>query len=111
MVELALILLVAIVGKFAGAYFGARLQGVRNRQAGAVATLMNTRGLTEIVILTVGLQLGILDSELFSLMVVMALVTTVMAGPLLSLIYPGSGSSATSRRRRRRRWASRMPTG
>jgi len=87
-VELALILLVAIVGKFAGAYFGARLQGVRNRQAAAVATLMNTRGLTEIVILTVGLQLGILDSELFSLMVVMALVTTVMAGPLLSLIYP-----------------------
>ncbi len=87
-VELTLILLVAIVGKFAGAYFGARLQGVRTRQAGAVATLMNTRGLTEIVILTVGLQLGILDSELFSLMVVMALVTTVMAGPLLSVIYP-----------------------
>ena len=49
---------------------------------------MNTRGLTEIVILTVGLQLGILDGELFSLMVVMALVTTVMTGPLLSLIYP-----------------------
>jgi hypothetical protein len=49
---------------------------------------MNTRGLTEIVILTVGLQLGILDDKLFSLMVVMALVTTAMAGPLLSLIYP-----------------------
>ncbi len=49
---------------------------------------MNTRGLTEIVILTVGLQLGVLDGELFSLMVVMALVTTVMAGPVLSLIYP-----------------------
>jgi Kef-type K+ transport system membrane component KefB len=87
-VELLLILLVAIAGKFAGAYFGARLQGVRNRQAGVLATLMNTRGLTEIVILTVGLQLGILDGKLFSLMVVMALVTTVMAGPLLTLIYP-----------------------
>jgi Kef-type K+ transport system membrane component KefB len=86
--ELVLILLVAIVGKFAGAYAGARLQGVRNRQAGALATLMNTRGLTEIVILTVGLQLGILNTHLFSLMVVMALVTTIMAGPLLSLIYP-----------------------
>ena len=49
---------------------------------------MNTRGLTEIVILTVGLQLKILDGELFSLMVVMALVTTVMAGPLLAVIYP-----------------------
>src|SRR5262249_20990948 len=70
--ELILILAVAIVGKFAGAYGGARLQGVRPRQAGALATLMNTRGLTEIVILTIGLQLGILDGELYSLMVVMA---------------------------------------
>src|SRR5262249_27794566 len=58
------------------------------RQAGALATLMNTRGLTEIVILTVGLQLGILDTGLFSLMVVMALVTTGMAGPILAVIYP-----------------------
>ncbi len=86
--ELGAILVVAIAGKFLGAYLGARLQGVRSRQAGALATLMNTRGLTEIVILTVGLQLGILDGELFSLMVVMALVTTVMAGPLLTWIYP-----------------------
>jgi Kef-type K+ transport system membrane component KefB len=88
LLELALILSVAIVGKFAGAFLGARLQRVPARQAGALATLMNTRGLTEIVILTVGLQLGILDTSLFSLMVVMALVTTVMAGPLLTLIYP-----------------------
>jgi Kef-type K+ transport system membrane component KefB len=86
--ELALILLVAIAGKFLGAFAGARLQRVPNRQAAVLATLMNTRGLTEIVILTVGLQLGVLDGELFSLMVVMALVTTVMAGPVLTLIYP-----------------------
>jgi Kef-type K+ transport system membrane component KefB len=87
LLELVAILVVAIGGKFLGAFFGARLQGVRNRQAGALATLMNTRGLTEIVILTVGLQLGILNTKLFSLMVVMALVTTVMTGPLLGLIY------------------------
>ncbi|MEU4427631.1 cation:proton antiporter [Actinoplanes sp. NPDC024001] len=86
--ELALILLTAIGGKFAGAYAGARLNRIGNRQAGAIATLMNTRGLTEIVILTVGLQLGILDGQLFSMMVVMALVTTAMAGPLLAWIYP-----------------------
>jgi Kef-type K+ transport system membrane component KefB len=86
--ELSLILLVAIVGKFAGAYAGARLCRVPGRQAGALATLMNTRGLTEIVILTVGLQLKILDTQLFSMMVVMALVTTSMAGPLLRVIYP-----------------------
>jgi Kef-type K+ transport system membrane component KefB len=88
LVELAAILVVAIGGKFAGAYAAARLNGVAARPAGAVAILMNTRGLTEIVILTVGLQLGILDDRLFSMMVVMALVTTVMAGPLLSLVYP-----------------------
>ncbi len=83
-----MILLVAIAGKFAGAYAGARLNRVGARQAGALATLMNTRGLTEIVILSVGLQLGIIDGQIFSMMVVMALVTTVMAGPLLALIYP-----------------------
>jgi Kef-type K+ transport system membrane component KefB len=88
LLELVLILLVAIGGKFAGAYAGARLNRVGVRQAGALATLMNTRGLTEIVILSVGLQLGIIDGQIFSMMVVMALVTTVMAGPLLALIYP-----------------------
>ena len=88
LLELAAILVVAIGGKFAGAYAAARLNGVATRPAGALAILMNTRGLTEIVILTVGLQLGILDDRLFSMMVVMALVTTVMAGPLLSLVYP-----------------------
>jgi K+:H+ antiporter len=88
LLELALILLVAIGGKFIGAYAGARLNRVGARQAGALATLMNTRGLTEIVILSVGLQLAIIDQQIFSMMVVMALVTTVMAGPLLAWIYP-----------------------
>ena len=87
--ELCLILLVAVVGKFAGAFAGARLAGVPPRHAGVLATLMNTRGLTGIVILSVGLQLHILDQSLYSLMIVMAIVTTVMAGPLLHFIYPG----------------------
>ena len=88
LVELCLILLVAFVGKFAGAFAGARLAGVRGRDAGVLATLMNTRGLTGIVILSVGLQLHLLDQSLYSLMIVMAIVTTVMAGPLLHFIYP-----------------------
>ena len=88
LLELALILLVAIGGKFIGAYAGARLNRVAPRPAGALATLMNTRGLTEIVILSVGLQLAIIDQQIFSMMVVMALVTTIMAGPLLGWIYP-----------------------
>lgn len=86
--DLALILVVAIGGKFAGTYLAARTQRLNRRPAAALATLMNTRGLTEIVILTVGLQLGILGIQLYSLMVVMALVTTAMAGPLLSVVYP-----------------------
>ncbi|PZS28372.1 MAG: cation/H(+) antiporter [Pseudonocardiales bacterium] len=87
-VELLAILAVAIGGKFLGAYLGAQSAGVSGRQAGVLATLMNTRGLTEIVILTVGLQLRVLDTSLFSLMVLMALVTTAMTGPLLRVIYP-----------------------
>jgi Kef-type K+ transport system membrane component KefB len=86
--DLALILAVAIVGKFGGAYVSGRLSDIPPRQAGALATLMNTRGLTEIVILTTGLQLGIVSVRLYSLMVVMALVTTAMAGPVLNVIYP-----------------------
>jgi Kef-type K+ transport system membrane component KefB len=86
--DLGLIMLVAVAGKFCGAYFAARWTGMRRRQAGALASLMNTRGLTELVILTVGLQLHILDKKLYTLMVVMAIVTTGMAGPLLRYIYP-----------------------
>ncbi|MFY9929656.1 MAG: cation:proton antiporter [Streptosporangiaceae bacterium] len=86
--DLGAILVVAIVGKLVGAWGGAQLAGIRGRNAGVMATLMNTRGLTEIVILGVGLQLHILNKSLYSLMVVMALVTTAMSGPLLKLIYP-----------------------
>jgi Kef-type K+ transport system membrane component KefB len=88
LVELGAILVVAIVGKLVGSYLGAVSTGVRGRNAGVIATLMNTRGLTEIVILGVGLQLHILNNELYALMVVMALVTTAMSGPLLKAIYP-----------------------
>lgn len=88
LVQLLAILAVAISGKFIGAYIGARLNKVRNQQAAALATLMNTRGLTELIILTVGAQLLVLDTKLYSLMVVMAVVTTVMTGPLLKWIYP-----------------------
>lgn len=93
--ELALILLVAIVGKFGGTYLGARATKLEPRSAAALAALMNTRGLTELVILGVGLKLGLLDSSLYSLMVVMAVVTTVMTGPLLSRIKVGAPVTAT----------------
>jgi Kef-type K+ transport system membrane component KefB len=93
--ELALILLVAIGGKFVGAFAGARLSGVRVWHSAVLALLVNTRGLTELIVLTVGRQLGVLDPELYSLMVVMALVTTAMAGVLLPLVYPGRRRATT----------------
>ncbi|NJP45284.1 cation/H(+) antiporter [Streptomyces sp. PRB2-1] len=85
--ELGVILLVAMVGKFGGTYLAARLLKLPARPAAALAALMNTRGLTELVILGVGKQLGLLDGPLYSLMVVMAVVTTMMTGPLLTRIY------------------------
>ncbi len=86
--ELALILLVAIGGKCSGAFLGARVNSVRPRHSLVLALLINTRGLTELIVLTVGLQIGVLDQSLYSLMVVMALVTTAMAGVFLPLVYP-----------------------
>ena len=86
--QLLLILAVAIGGKFIGAYGGARLQRMPRQQSGAIAILMNTRGLTELVILSVGKELGVLDTELFTMMVLMALITTALADPLLRIVYP-----------------------
>ena len=86
--ELGLILLVAISGKFVGAFTAARVQRVPRRQATALGVLMNTRGLTELVILNLGRENGVLDDTMFTLMVIMAIVTTVMTSPLLNLVYP-----------------------
>ena len=86
--QLPLILLTAVAGKLVGASAAARAQGLQWRKAGAVGVLMNTRGLTELVILNVGLEFGVLDSRLFTMLVVMAIVTTVMTEPLLRLVYP-----------------------
>lgn len=85
---LAAILAISIAGKLAGGYAGARLTGIPPRDSAVMATLVNTRGLTEIVVLNVGLQQHLLVPSLYSLLVVMALVTTAMTGPLLDWCYP-----------------------
>ena len=87
---LFLILLVAISGKFVGAFVTARLYRLPARESATLGVLMNTRGLTELIVLSVGLELGLLDRKIYTLMVVMAIVTTAMAGPLLRLTYPPS---------------------
>jgi Kef-type K+ transport system membrane component KefB len=86
----AIIIAVAVAGKLGGSMLSTRLNGMPWREAAAVGILMNTRGLVELVILNIGLDLGVLSPELFSIMVLMALVTTLMTSPLLSLVYPES---------------------
>jgi Kef-type K+ transport system membrane component KefB len=83
-----LIIAVAIVGKLGGSMIAARLTGMRWRESAAIGILMNTRGLIELVVLNIGLDIGVISPAVFSMMVLMALVTTFMTTPLLALVYP-----------------------
>jgi Kef-type K+ transport system membrane component KefB len=80
------IIAVAIVGKYVGATLASRATGTSWRDSTALGVLMNTRGLVELVILNAGLELGILSPQLFTMMVIMALVTTFMAAPALRIM-------------------------
>jgi Kef-type K+ transport system membrane component KefB len=79
----ALVLVVAVVGKFGGAYAASRAAGLGGRRATMLGVLMNTRGLMELIVLSVGLDLGVVSPKLYALMVLMALVTTAATSPLL----------------------------
>ncbi len=81
-----LIVSVAVVGKVGGAFAGARLMGYGTRDSLALGVLLNTRGLVELVVLNIGLDLGILSPTLFSMLVIMALTTTLMTSPLVRRI-------------------------
>lgn len=83
LLQLAAIFAVACVGKLVGAGGAARLTGLDRRSALTVGLLMNTRGLTELIILNAGLTMGILDGRMFTMMVITALATTAMTGPLV----------------------------
>jgi Kef-type K+ transport system membrane component KefB len=82
-VDFGLILMVAVAGKAGAAAIAARVVGLTWRDATALGILLNTRGLVELVVLNIGMDLGILSSVMFSLLVLMALVTTGMTSPLL----------------------------
>ncbi|OUL17456.1 cation:proton antiporter [Nostoc sp. 106C] len=84
----ALVLAVAIAGKYVGTYVAARVSGINKREASALGWLMNTRGLTELIVLNIGLDLGVISPILFTMLVIMALVTTFMTSPLLEWTYP-----------------------
>jgi len=81
-----LIILVAVTGKFIGSAVAAKIVGQNWRDSLSIGALMNTRGLMELVVLNIGYDLGVLNPQIFAMMVIMALVTTFMTGPALDLI-------------------------
>jgi Kef-type K+ transport system membrane component KefB len=81
-----LALLVACIGKLTGGTFSAYLMGEPWKEAFTLGVLMNTRGLVELIVLNIGLDLGILSPTLFVMLVIMALITTMIASPLLPLL-------------------------
>jgi Kef-type K+ transport system membrane component KefB len=83
-----IIVAVATAGKLLGTALPARWTGLGWRDSALLGVLMNTRGLVELIILNIGLDLGVLSPPLFTMLVVMAVATTLMTSPLLSLIYP-----------------------
>ena len=80
------IILVAVAGKFFGSALAAKFVGQSWRDSLAIGALMNTRGLMELVVLNIGYELGVLSPKVFTMMVIMALVTTFMTGPALDII-------------------------
>jgi len=82
----AVIIVVATAGKFVGAWAAARLAGQSRRDSAAIGVLMNTRGLMELIVLNIGLDLGVISPTLFAMMVIMALATTMATAPLLKVL-------------------------
>jgi Kef-type K+ transport system membrane component KefB len=83
----AVVFLTACAGKGLACWAAARLSGARSRDALAIATLMNARGMVELILVNLGLQRGLITPTLFAILVLMAIGTTVMTGPLFSLIW------------------------
>ncbi len=88
---------VASLGKFGGGAIAARLTGLPWRQAASLGILMNTRGLMELIVLNVGMDLGVLSPTLFAMLVIMAIVTTLATTPVLHALAPVSEAPAVER--------------
>jgi Kef-type K+ transport system membrane component KefB len=85
-VACGLIIVTAVVGKFGAVFLAARLQGMTSSDSLALGALMNTRGLMELIVLNIGYDLGMLSPPLYTMMIIMALTTTGMAGPVLEVL-------------------------
>ena len=84
-----LVLVAAVVGKGVACWLAARATGVSNRDAMGIGTLMNARGLMELIIINIGLQRGVISDALFATLVIMAVVTTLMASPIFEWLMGG----------------------
>jgi len=91
-----LVFVAAVAGKFGACWLAARCAGLPNREALGIGTLMNARGLMELIIINIGLQRGVISKELFAILVIMAVVTTLMASPLFEALV-GSNTKDISR--------------
>jgi Kef-type K+ transport system membrane component KefB len=83
-----IVILLATVGKFGGSALAARFTGLRWREASAIGILMNTRGLMELIVLNIGMDLGVISPTVFTMLVIMALATTFATAPVLRWVYP-----------------------
>lgn len=91
-----IIIFVATLGKFGGTLGAARFTGLDWRTSAALGILMNTRGLMELIVLNIGLDMGVISPPLFAMMVLMALVTTIATTPILKRLTPASNSITSS---------------
>ena len=88
---LAAFLAAAILGKVVPVYLAGRVSGFGHAESLVLGTLINTRALMELIVLNIGLDLGFLPANVFTMLVIMAVVTTVMTGPLLKRLLPRTG--------------------
>ena len=95
----AVVLAVAILGKFVGAYVGARASGLTRREGWALGAGMNARGVVEVVVALVGLRLGVISNTTYTVIVLVAIITSVMAPPLLRRAMAGVDANAEERLR------------
>lgn len=92
----AILLTVATVGKVGGTYYGARLSKLAQRESLLVGFLMNTRGLVDLVVVTLALEAGAINTQLFTILVLVALITTAMTAPALKLLKKKSPAPETT---------------
>ena len=88
------IFVIACVGKGVACWLAARLNGATNHEAMGIGTLMNARGMMELILLNIGRERGLITPTLFTILVLMTLATTLMATPLFGLVYRPSHDAA-----------------